>query len=59
MLAVIKGWKFWLLTLWRLPVEIIRPGRYMKIKSKHSWWSENRRFIAAVELFPVVVYTHF
>jgi hypothetical protein len=32
----------------RFPIEMIMPGRYMKIKSIHSGQSENRRFIAEI-----------
>ena len=34
-----------------LRLEVIIPGRYMKIKSKHFRWFEDRRFIAAMCIF--------
>jgi hypothetical protein len=37
----------------RFPIEIIRPHRYMKIKSKLFWQSKNRRFIAKIETFAI------
>jgi hypothetical protein len=33
----------------RSPIEIIRPSRYMKIKSKHFRWLKNWRFIADIQ----------
>jgi hypothetical protein len=30
------------------PIEIIRPDKYMKIKSKHFGYSENSTFIAEI-----------
>jgi len=46
--GVEKADKIAFLTNYIKPLEIIGPGRYMGIKSKHFCWPKNRGFIAEI-----------